>query len=236
MTNTRTKSTLPLQVQEEIARDILAGELKPGDKILEELYANRLNVSRATVREAIGMLITQRIATKISNRGTFLNLYSLDDHITIYRLRTCFIQMAMEKVSQLKAHDSAALATELYTYATQFVQHRDDIYTLLELHHKFQKAIITASGDAILERNYPSFYISLQFLHQQPKFLDILAHTEHNLDAEPLQEYQDIAKAIAKRDFTTAHNILEAHNTRITQVLEDYKATKQRLNIESASA
>ncbi len=234
--NSHKKSTLPLKVQEEIARDILTGELKPGEKILEEFYANKLNVSRATVREAIGMLVTLRIATKISNRGTFLNVYSLDEHITIYKLRSFFIKMAMEQIQNLELRKSAALSVELSAYADEIVESKNDLYRLLELHHKFQKAIISASGNQILERNYPSFYISLQFLHQQKEFKKILAHTEHNLEEEPLLEYQEIANAIAKREFERALRILEAHNARIIQVLEDYKATKLKLEKQKAIA
>jgi GntR family transcriptional regulator len=67
------KSPVPLyyQIKEEIRRLILSGELKPGDKIpAEDSLSNQLQVSRMTVRRALGDLTNDGFLTRRRAIGT----------------------------------------------------------------------------------------------------------------------------------------------------------------------
>lgn len=69
------KSPVPLyyQIKEQIRKFILSGELKPGDMIpAEDVLSEQLQVSRMTVRRALGDLATEGLLTRKRAIGTIV--------------------------------------------------------------------------------------------------------------------------------------------------------------------
>jgi DNA-binding GntR family transcriptional regulator len=58
------------RVAEELRRSLFEGELGPGTPLREMALADALNVSRSTVREALGYLVAEGLADRVPNRGT----------------------------------------------------------------------------------------------------------------------------------------------------------------------
>jgi DNA-binding GntR family transcriptional regulator len=56
-----------------------AGELAPGLKLVEQALADRLQVSRVPVREAMPMLEAEGFVTTIPRRGTFVARLTVAD-------------------------------------------------------------------------------------------------------------------------------------------------------------
>lgn len=68
---THMEEYLPLRdvVFKTLRQEILTGELKPGERLMEIHLANRLGVSRTPIREAIRMLELEGLVTMIPRRG-----------------------------------------------------------------------------------------------------------------------------------------------------------------------
>lgn len=69
------QSPLPIyyQLAEEIKQLIRSGELAPGDLLPSEReYAEKYNISRMTVRQAINNLVTEGLVFRQKGRGTFI--------------------------------------------------------------------------------------------------------------------------------------------------------------------
>jgi phosphonate utilization transcriptional regulator len=79
--------SLATLVQRELERRILAGELRPGDKLSEEAIAMALNVSRGPVREAFRALESAGLVRTEKNRGVFVRQVSLEEADEIYEVR-----------------------------------------------------------------------------------------------------------------------------------------------------
>lgn len=58
---------------------ILAGTVRPGERLIEAAIAQRLSVSRTTVREALLMLERQGLITSVPRRGTFVKRLSREE-------------------------------------------------------------------------------------------------------------------------------------------------------------
>ena len=58
------------RVAEELRRSFFEGELLPGTPLREVALAAALGVSRSTVREALGVLVSEGLAVRVPNRGT----------------------------------------------------------------------------------------------------------------------------------------------------------------------
>jgi DNA-binding GntR family transcriptional regulator len=58
---------------------IYSGYLPPGSRLIESQLANKLEISRTPVREAILQLESEGLVRLIPNRGAFVNVYSIDE-------------------------------------------------------------------------------------------------------------------------------------------------------------
>jgi DNA-binding GntR family transcriptional regulator len=71
----------------ELRRSIVAGELRPGQRIPQEDVAERLGVSVAPVREALRVLEQEGQVTYFPRRGYFVTEFRIHDLEEIYELR-----------------------------------------------------------------------------------------------------------------------------------------------------
>lgn len=60
------------RVADELRRALFDGELEPGTPLREVALAESLEVSRSTVREALGLIVGEGLAQRIPNRGTIV--------------------------------------------------------------------------------------------------------------------------------------------------------------------
>ena len=71
-----------------IKEAILAGTLRPLERITEADVAARLGLSRTPVREAFGLLAAEGLINVIPQRGSFVSQLRIDDILEIYQIRT----------------------------------------------------------------------------------------------------------------------------------------------------
>lgn len=60
------------RVAEELRRALFDGELEPGTPLREIALGDAMGVSRSTIREALGVLVAEGLATRAPNRGVFV--------------------------------------------------------------------------------------------------------------------------------------------------------------------
>jgi DNA-binding GntR family transcriptional regulator len=60
------------RVAEELRRALFDGEVGPGTPLRELALAEAMGVSRSTIREALGALVAEGLATRAPNRGVFV--------------------------------------------------------------------------------------------------------------------------------------------------------------------
>jgi DNA-binding GntR family transcriptional regulator len=60
------------RVAEELRRALFDGEVAPGTPLREIALADAMGVSRSTIREALGVLVGEGLATREPNRGVFV--------------------------------------------------------------------------------------------------------------------------------------------------------------------
>lgn len=66
---------------------ILSGELSPGTRIQEKPFADRLNVSRTPVREAIALLTSEGLVTRQNGGVPVVNSISVTDYMEVLHVR-----------------------------------------------------------------------------------------------------------------------------------------------------
>jgi len=71
--------SVPEIVAEKLREAILAGQLKPGDRLIEQKWAARFSVGQPTIREAHRELELQGFVRKSRQRGTYVTELSREE-------------------------------------------------------------------------------------------------------------------------------------------------------------
>lgn len=159
MTATR-RGGLADDISSYIRGRILAGEMKPGEKVDQDAVAQALDVSRSPIREAIVVLGQEGLLDVTPRRGAFVADLTIDDVIDHYELyglvsgrvaAKAAIELTDDQVDELKAMQS------------RFVAAGNQEHT--EINNKFHRLINSAASRRTLwllrhlERSIPSdFY------------------------------------------------------------------------------
>jgi DNA-binding GntR family transcriptional regulator len=93
---------------EGLRRALVAGELKPGDRVRQEELADSLGVSLAPVREALATLEQEGQVTYLPRRGYFVTELDLGDVREIYELRALLEDRAARRALPLLDEDAIA--------------------------------------------------------------------------------------------------------------------------------
>ena len=86
--------TLRENVADEIRMKILNGDMKPGDKIVEQELASEFGISRGPVREALRQLEQEGMVEYSRNVGCSVRHIGMDDIYEIYYMRANYEMMA----------------------------------------------------------------------------------------------------------------------------------------------
>ncbi len=90
-------------VYERLRHEILSGHIPPGERVVEEEYANLFQVSRTPVREALRKLENEGLLVHENNRGSVVVSWEISDVLEIYSIRLALeklvVQSAIEKIT-----------------------------------------------------------------------------------------------------------------------------------------
>lgn len=201
------RSTVIVQSVRTLRNAIMQGNLKPGQKLIEAGLCEDLGISRASLREALRVLETERLIQLIPNRGPFvakLDVQTVEDIHDVWALLTGeivyrFTETAIvEDVATLDARRRAIRqAANEHNTPEQRVQ--TDL---------FFNYIATKCDNRILSDMIESLVSRINFLRSQSLLLEgwaLLCAEEISdiLDAIRSNQ-QSAARAATKRHITSA--------------------------------
>ena len=102
------------QVYQILKQEIIDCKLKSGEKLVEQSIAERFNVSRAPVREAIKQLIGDGLVVNITNRGAYVKIPTAKELEDMQEVRTLFEEHAV--------HHAVTILTEEHRQALQQIR------------------------------------------------------------------------------------------------------------------
>lgn len=92
---------------------IMAGRLKPGDRIVEQQWASFLGIGQPTLREALKELEFQGMVSKNSYRGTYVTQLEAEDYRKLLEVRLPLEVLAIEQAAQRMDTEAAEELTSL---------------------------------------------------------------------------------------------------------------------------
>lgn len=188
-------------VRRRILDAILANELRPGQLIQTGQLAQRYQVSRTPVREALGTLTRDGVVTVVPYRGYLVREITLEEARDIYYMRTVLEGAAAERAAsritaeQLDALSELCAPGELngQAYTTAFDEYFND----------FHRGIAAAAGS-------PRLAHALEGLLRDVRRLQSLS--SHPPSPEQIErEHEEIHAALRSRDPARARAAMDRH-------------------------
>lgn len=196
------------EIRNAIRDAIFAGELRPGDKIIETFWARELGVSQGPVREAIRDLEALGLVETVPFKGSRVRTLTEKDVRDNYSVRICLESKSIRDViGQLSDGELRKLTEQLREILGEMDECaiQGDLRHFTERDADFHRAIIDATGNRVLLRLWEQCNMRNWF--------SVSALT----DAESLKQlqrgHQRLLEEIAARDIRSAAATIEEHLT-----------------------
>lgn len=211
-------TSLAKLVREDLLEHILKGLIKPGDRISEPDVAQRLQVSRVPVREALRELESSGLVVSRKHAGVFVRAIEAQEVQDLYEIRGLLDSFAGAKAASLPAEDRQALTDTLKKSMAVMVAAQENAnlaaYYSENLH--FHWLIVQSAHNEQLSRTYQEVVQKLHLARLQS-----LSHVTGMKTS--IAEHQSITQAISKGDAQSAQKLLATH------VSSAYSRLKQSL-------
>lgn len=195
---------LRVQVASRLRKAILSGRMLPGAALVETALAEKMNVSRAPIREAIQILENDGLVETIAYKGKRVKPLTAREVAETYSLREVFEVMAVRLILE----NGAPLDT-LRTHCDEMTAaaEADNFEALVVADEAFHHALIRLADHNLLLTSWKNLYLRI---HQ---IMALRNRDERNL-TEVAGNHLPIVQALADGDADRAINLISEH-TRI---------------------
>ncbi|WP_251551177.1 GntR family transcriptional regulator [Neobacillus muris] len=141
--------TLSDSVASIIRKMIFNGTLKPGERINQVQLAEKMDISRGPIREALRLLQNEGLIKHETNKGTFVTTLSRQDQVEIYTLRALLegeaAKLASKQLTPSDYHELEELVESFRKFTLE-----EDLENLAKIDLEFHKKIVSKCGNARL--------------------------------------------------------------------------------------
>lgn len=145
-----------VQIEQALEHLILAGELKPGDRLIEIDLARRFGTSRGPLREAMQTLAAKGLVETVRNRGVIVRSISAREAMELYDVRAAIFGLAgrllTDQLNDIMLETMYSFVKDMETLAKS--QSFDEYYRKNLAFHDF---LITSTGNQTLVGEYRGF-------------------------------------------------------------------------------
>jgi DNA-binding GntR family transcriptional regulator len=198
------KQNLSEQIFEVLKNLILAGELKPGERILEAQLATQLKVSRAPIREALLLLAQHGFVTIRPHRGAFVTELSAADLTEIFEIRQLLEVNAALKIHKNMTPDLARCLEAALAKIGQ-AAHERDVVQFTEADFNFHKTIWNLAGNTHIAQILTDI-ASRYFRYEQIRKTTLLPDFDYNEIFDDHRRLVDRVMHGSKKDVETEFN------------------------------
>jgi DNA-binding GntR family transcriptional regulator len=192
------------QIAESIRNMIVAGDLQPGDRIVESRIARQIGVGQPTVREALVALEHQGLVVRKANQGCVVTSLTRAEICQLVRIRaeleTLAVELAVECASDTEIRKLLEVTGLMKEAASQ-----KDPQQFFDLDFRFHDTLWKLSGNSFLPR------LLEQTLAPLLAFL-FIRNLRRNLEIDMMESAEahvEVAKAILSRNKETARRVTQ---------------------------
>jgi DNA-binding GntR family transcriptional regulator len=148
---------LSQQVYRMIKQMILVGELKTGEKLLQDELASRLGVSRTPLLSAFSKLEKEMLVEIVPRRGAFVRQYEMHELVDIYEIRVRLEPLGAAEAATNGSHEEKRKLIKLCRDFNKLAAAKDP--KMKEIDYEFHMHIMKMSGNRLLYNIISSYSI-----------------------------------------------------------------------------
>lgn len=196
--------TIKDQIYQILKDEIINCTLKSGEKLVEQTIADRMNVSRSPVREAIKQLTGDGLVENTPNKGAFVKKPTFKDILDMYDVRKMFEVYAVQKIGTNMKKPGEQQLRRLRENIQKAYQNKNiKGYHVLE--RELSNTIIALSGNQVVMNSYGNLYTMMS------NFSDVVLDGKDQRFHETVQERLDLIDALLSGDTASAEKIVTQH-------------------------
>lgn len=195
--------SLTAVVLQELERQILSGNLGPGEPVNEKAFAERNSVSRGPIREACRKLEQAGLVTIIPNRGVFVRKLQAKDAIEICDIRAVLSGYAGRILAETVTRGQMADLTEMVERMEKEAKLRN-VEGFYAINSAFHQAIFDFADNQRLREMYAAINKELYLFRWRAMLVSPDLEKSN-------REHQEILKALAEHDAPRTAMMMERH-------------------------
>ena len=188
-----------------LREQILTGELKPGERLMEVSLAKKLGVSRTPIREAIRKLELEGLAVTEPRRGAVVAMMTEKDMEDVLQVRRALEDLAVQiACEQISIPEIRRLEEAMYEFERSTGD--GDLASVVDADVKFHDIIYNATGNSRLVLLMGNF--SEQMFRYRVEYLK-----ERDNYPVLIEEHRGIVDGLKRRDMDQVTEIMRRHVT-----------------------
>jgi len=207
-------------VVEAVRRAILAGDLMPGQRLVEAELSESLSASRGAVRAALIDLTHEGLVERIANRGARVRVVSVAEALQITEVRMALEGLCGAKAAQ-NVTDAQADGLRELGRRMQAAVDGGDVVGYSQLNQQLHEAVITLAGQDVAAE----ILARLRARNVRHQFR--LAFRPGRPQAS-LPQHLAIIDAVCDRDPAAAEAAVRAHLTSVIVALQETRDSPLR--------
>jgi DNA-binding GntR family transcriptional regulator len=188
---------------------IFAGELRPGDRVVENQLAGALGVSKPPLREALRVLEQEGLVVRSPRRGVVVTPLTLHDVYEIVTLRHDLERLAVDLGVPCHAPERVARCREAYAELERAAED-GDAAAVTERGFAFHVAVVGLAGHRRLEEAYRALALQLRLCMAMNR----RARRSHETLAGDAARHRRILDLVEAGDPVAVHHELAHHGDR----------------------
>ncbi len=215
--------TMKHQIYQILKKEICDGNFPPGQWLQEKELAEKLNVSRSPVREALKQLVDEGLAIEYPNKGVFVKEFTVKDIEEIYEVRILLESYAIKNsVKTITTSNIRELMEILHVLTKQY--ENNDLASYIETDTQLHQYIITLGGNSIVSDIYRRIY------SQSQQFRIYSLTTKRRFD-DSVVEHKNIVENICSGNWKEADRINKIHlSLAREEIIEHFEGNKKKLD------
>jgi DNA-binding GntR family transcriptional regulator len=213
--NTNFNQSKPIRqvVYESLRKIIINGIIPVGERIVEKTYAERLNISRTPVREALRMLEIEELVEYLPKVGVIIKKFSIEDVIEIFEIRYNLEVLAITEAMDNITEDEIKKINELIDL-TKLENAKGNTVEVIRLFAEFNLIIYEASRMKQLNG-------ILSKLNEYIERFRAISMSSFDRRERAIKEHREILQIIVEKDKEQIDSILKKHLEHSLEVVID---------------